>query len=207
MPALELIGRQSSHYTRVARIFAHELGLAPRFEPILDLMAHDAGIFAGNPALRLPILRIDGEPVFGTANICRCLARAADAESEVFWPEQADTPLLMNAHELLSQAMAAQVEVVMHDFVARRPPDVVSEKRRQGLVDSVAWLDRQLEAVLASLPRKRLRWFEVALFCLVEHFPFRNPIELGNCANLTAFAAAFGQRPSATATPYRYDQR
>jgi hypothetical protein len=202
---LELLGRQSSHYTRVARMFAIELGLAPRFTPIFDLMSTDAAVFAGNPTLKLPILRIDSESVFGTLNICRTLARLADREGDVFWPEEADTPLLLNAHEILASAMAAQVEVVMHERVAKRPPDAVSTKRRQGLIASMLWLDAQLDAVLATLPDRPIRNFEIGLFCLFTHFPFRNPVDLSAAKRLAGHAETFGQRASAQATPYRFD--
>lgn len=204
-PDLELIGRRSSHYTRVVRILALELDLPLRLSPIMELMSRDAAVFAGNPALKLPILRVDGESVFGTGNICRVLARLAGAEHRVFWPEQADSPLLLNAHELLAHAMAAQVEVVMHEIVAKRPPDVVSLKRREGLVASLAWLDRHLDAILAALPDDRLRCFDITLHCLLEHIPFRNPIDLGGYPALTAFSQDFAQRASAQATPYGFD--
>lgn len=202
---LELIGRQSSHYTRIARIFAHELGVAVRFTPILDLMSADAAVFAGNPTLKLPILRIDGEAVFGTGNICRVLARIAGREADVFWPEDADTPLLLNAHEVLASAMATQVEVVMHERVAQRPADTVSIKRKQGLINSVRWLEDNLDAIQAALPGKPIRGFDVGLFCLLEHFPFRNPIDVSGMPWLAEFADAFGRRASAQTTHYRFD--
>ena len=43
------------------------------------------------------------------------------------------------------------------------------------------------------------------LFCLLEHLPFRNPIDLSGLPALTAFVATFGARASAQATPYRFD--
>lgn len=202
---LELIGRQSSHYTRVARIFAHELGVDVRFTPILDLMSVDAAVFAGNPTLKLPILRIDGEAVFGTGNICRVLARSAGREADVYWPEDADTPLLLNGHEVLASAMATQVEVVMHERVAQRSADTVSIKRKQGLVNSVRWLEDNLDAIQAALSDRPIRSFDVGLFCLLEHFPFRNPIDLSGMPRLSIFAEVFGQRGSSQATPYRFD--
>lgn len=202
---LHLHGRQSSHYTRVARMFAHELGVAVEFVPITDLMSLDAADFVGNPALKLPILRVGADAVFGSTNICRVLAREAGAEADVFWPEQADCPLLMNAHELVTHAMAAQVEVVMHEVVAKRPLDLVSRKRRQGLIASLEWLGAHLDAVLDQLPPRRLSLFEVQLFCLLAHLPFRNPIDLSAMPMLAAFERRIGARPAARATPYRFD--
>jgi hypothetical protein len=73
---VEIIGRSSSHFTRVVRIFAHELGVAAKLTPIHDLTALDAGSYAGNPALKLPSLRRNGSLLFGTQNICRAPSRA-----------------------------------------------------------------------------------------------------------------------------------
>ena len=205
MHDLEIVGRQSSHYTRVVRIFAIELGLATTFTPVLDLMGTDPQAYAGNPALKLPILRTGGEAVFGTLNICRVLAYSAGRSDDVFWPEDPTSALLLNAHELLAHAMAAQVEVVMHELVEKRPADAASRKRRRSLEASTEWLDAHLDRALAALPPRLLSYFEVGLFCLVTHFPFRNPLDLSGMAALTGFATRFGERASAQATPYRYD--
>lgn len=202
---IEILGRQSSHYTRVARIFAIELGVPYRFVPIFELMSRDPETFAGNPALTLPILRAGGEVVFGSTNICRVLARRASKPARIVWPEAADTPLLMNAHEVLAHAMGAQVQVVVHEIVERRPPDGASQKRRESLVRSLAWLDAHLDAILAAMPDRDLSLFEASLFCLASHLPFRNPIDLSEMPRLTDFERRFGERPSARETPYRFD--
>lgn len=203
--SLEIVGRQSSHYSRMVRIFAAELGLGYRFTPILDLMSRQPDDFAGNPALRLPTLKSGGDVIFGSLNICRVLARAAGRHERVFWPEQADTPLLMNAHEILANAMAGEVEVVVHERVEKRPPDDASRKRRAGLVNSLQWLDAHLDEIRAALPERDLSVFEVSLFCLLAHLPFRNPMGLPEMGRLAAFEREFGQRESARATPYRFD--
>lgn len=202
---IEISGRQSSHYTRVVRMFAAELCQAYRFTPIYKLMSREPGDFASNPALRLPILRVDGEAVFGSHNICRVLARRSGREHRVFWPEQAETALLMNAHEILANAMAGEVEVVVHERVEKRAPDDASRKRREGLVNSLQWLDGHVEEVRAALPERDLSMFEVGLFCLVSHLPFRNPMDLSGMPRLTGFEAVFGERDSARSTPYRFD--
>lgn len=203
---IQIIGRQSSHYTRLVRLLAHELGVDYALCPIHDLMSTDPAVFAGNPALKLPALRAGGTVVWGSGNACRLLARQTeDGEARVSWPEQAVTPLLMNAHELLAHAMAAQVEVVFHEVVSKRPPDAASRKRRSSLLNCLAWLEANLDAVRAALPNGRIALFELGLFCLLEHLPFRNPLDLSEMPGLRAFADAFGTRPSAQATPYRFD--
>lgn len=205
-PRIRIIGRQSSHYTRVVRMLALELGLDVPLAPIFDLMSTDPATYAGNPALKLPALRVDDGTVWGSQNACRLLARqAGDGEARVFWPEDARTPLLMNAHEIVAHAMAAQVEVVFHEIVSKRPPDAASRKRRESLLNCLAWLDANLDAIRTELPRSRIALFELMLFCLLEHLPFRNPIDLSAMPQLLAFADAFRERPSAQATPYRFD--
>lgn len=202
---LEIFGRRSSHYTRLVRIFAEELGVSYEFTPIFDLMSHDPGDYAGNPALKLPILECDGEAVFGSLNICRALAREAGREEHIFWPEDADTPLLMNAHEILAHAMSAQVDVVIHEILEKRPDDKASCKRRESLVNCLEWLDSNLVEIDRTLPQRDLSVFETGLFCLLSHLPFRNPMDLSGMTRLTRFEEWFGRRESAKATPYRFD--
>ena len=201
-----IIGRQSSHYTRQVRMLAHELGLDYNLAPIHDLLGDDPQAYGGNAALKLPALRVGDTVVWGSDNAMRALARLAPGgEARVAWPEQTTSPLAMNAHEVLAHAMAAQVDVVFHEMVAKRPPDAVSAKRRTSLVNCLAWLDAHLDAVHAELPADRIRCFDLGLFCLFEHLAFRNPIDTTAWQALQAFAAETGQRESARATPYRFD--
>lgn len=205
-PDIEIVGRQSSHYTRQVRMLAHELGLNYRLSPIHDLLSEDPAVYVGNPALKLPALRIGETVVWGSLNACRWLARQVeDGDTRVFWPEQAGSALAMNAHEVLAHAMAAQVEVVFHDIVSKRPADATSRKRRASLIGSLAWIDRHWDAIRAELPPGRIALFDLGLFALLEHLPFRNPLDLSSMPRLTAFVAEFGARPSARATPYRFD--
>lgn len=165
---VEIIGRQSSHYTRVVRMLARELGIAAPLAPIFDLMSTDPATYAGNPALKLPALRVGDDVVWGSLNACRHLARQIDGgEARVFWPEDARTPLLMNAHEVVTHAMAAQVEVVFHEIVSKRSADTTSRKRRESLLGCLAWLDAHLGAIRAQLPAERIALFELMLFCLL----------------------------------------
>lgn len=205
-PTLEIIGRRSSHYTRMARLLAEELGVAYALRPIHDLLSEDHAVYAGNPALKLPAARLGDIVVWGSLNACRLIARSApDGEARVFWPEQAHTALLMNAHEVLAHMMAAQVEVVFHEIVSRRPADATSRKRRTSLMLCLEWLDRYLDEIHAGLPVDRIALFDLGLYALLEHLPFRNPTDLSPMPYLVDFVAAFGERASAQATPYVFD--
>jgi glutathione S-transferase len=85
-----IVGRSSSHFTRTVRMFAHECGVAYRFEPVLDLASRNPGDYAGNPALRIPIFATPQGTWFGALNICRELVRRAPQPPHVVWPERLD---------------------------------------------------------------------------------------------------------------------
>jgi glutathione S-transferase len=205
--AWTLIGRSSSHYTRVVRIAAEEIGTIYRLEPIHDFTTESPAVFGGNPALKMPVLRRDKLVVYGTLNICRTLANERGAHDLFFWPEMARSVALMNAHELLAHAMAAEVDIVMHEYVARRPADAVSRKRRKSLLNCLRWLDQNLEELRTELPPNQLSIFEISLYCLVTHLPFRNPTDLSGAPTLVQFERSFGERRSTQATPYQFDQQ
>lgn len=200
-----LVGRQSSHFTRVVRIVAAELGVPLRLHPIHDLMSLDPADYGGNPALKLPVLQRGGDTIYGCLNICRVLAAGSGRGELLVFPEHGLDPLHLDAGELVFNAMGVHTEIVFHEVVSKRPPDAASFKRRAGLLGSLAWLDANLDAVLARLPPRRTSVFEVALYCLLTHIPFRNPMDLSGFARLAAFVREFGARPSAQATPYRFD--
>jgi hypothetical protein len=46
----------------------------------------------------------------------------------------------------------------------------------------------------------------VLLFCYGEHLGFREILSIAGHPRLTAFVAEWGRRPSALATPYRFDR-
>ncbi|MFT3839063.1 MAG: glutathione S-transferase N-terminal domain-containing protein [Myxococcaceae bacterium] len=205
--ALKLIGRSSSHFTRVTQIFALELGVDYRLAPIFDITSTDSAIFSGNPALKIPTLDRDGVLLFGAENICRKLAELAPAPKRLVWPEQLTSELSRNAHELLLHSMAAQVQLAIGVHVSKLPADnVFFTKIRAGFEGALGWLDANLDAALAAMPPHDLSFFEVALFCLVEHLPFRATLPVEPYPNLVRFSRAFGECDSAKRTAYKFDQ-
>jgi glutathione S-transferase len=201
-----IVGRSSSVFTRVARIFAAELEVEYAFEVVRDLMSADRADYAGNPALRLPNLRTSSGVWFGALGICRELRRRSKLVSRIVWPEDLDQPLLANAQELVLQAMASEVTFIMSRLAGVDPDSAYQAKTLRSLLDSLAWLDAQLPAALAALPVARdVSYLEVTLFCLITHLTFREVLPTSGYANLTRFCEAFGARASARATPYRFD--
>lgn len=201
-----IVGRSSSHFTRVARMFAEELGVAHAFSPVHDLASRDPADYAGNPALKLPVLVLDEGPVFGAENICRTLAGLSGRPLRVVWTEQLSRRQARNAQELVWHGMSAQVQLVFGLQVARLPAgSVYFAKAADGFDRALAWLDTHLEEVLRGMPPRDLSLLEVSLFCLVEHLAFRQTLPLAPYRHLAAFAATWRERPSARRTAYAFD--
>jgi hypothetical protein len=210
LPAMTLVGRHSSLFTRVPLFFAAALEVPLGFEPVMDMKTLSPAAYGGNPALKLPALREGEACVFGASNICRRIAARAPEASRALlaWPEDVAGVLAANAQEMLVHAMNAQVQYVMGVVVAGLPEDnVFFSKTRAGFQGALQWLDDHLDDVLATLPQGRLlSLFEVSLFCLVEHLAAVRPsLPLAPYPRLVAFGADYGRHPAARATSYRFD--
>jgi glutathione S-transferase len=203
-----LVGRSSSLFTRVVRILAVEAAVECTFEIVPDLMSSNSADYAGNPALKLPTLEAADGTWFGSLNICRALVRASERKLRIVWPEGLLQPLLANAQELTSQAMATEVTLIMAGLGGAAAETPHQAKLRTSLLNVLAWLDANLPSVLAALPAERdLSYLEVTLFCLVTHLAFRHILEISPYQNLAAFCQQFAERPAAQQTPYRFDAR
>lgn len=199
-----LVGRSSSHYTRVARIFALELGVAHQFRPVLDLTTLDTSAYAGNPALKIPVWVDERGPLFGAENVCRELAsRSPDRARVVLRGDLADR-LVANAEEMVLHAMSTEVWLVMAKLGGddrAAPP-----KLRASLENALRYLDESVDGLVERLPPDRaLSFVEAAIYCVVTHLPWRQVMDVGAYARLGAFASRFGERASAKRTEYRFD--
>jgi hypothetical protein len=205
-PISYIVGRSSSHFTRLVRIFALELGVACEFTPMYDLSSLDARDYAGNPALKLPVLRMDEATIFGAENICRALAEFAPEHRRIVWPEDVRGVQARNAQELIWHAMQAQVQLGFGTQISKLPLDsIYFVKAATGMQNTLEWLDERVHEVIDDLPPHDISVLEASLFCLIEHVEFRATVSLMPYGRLTAFALAFGQRASAQQTPYAFD--
>ena len=221
LPPLRLTGRSGSHFTRVVRIVADELAVPLAFDVVHDLLSLDPADFAGHPAMKLPTLHVPRpsstggySPLFGTENICRKLVESAgraDDPRVVLFPS---SDLVRNAQELVWQAMAAQVQLVIGVRIGKLPAESpFFAKMTLGMLGSLAWIDERLPSVRAALGPENSRdlsLFEVTLFCLLEHIAFRPTVLLSGPAgprfpSLHAFVQAFATRESAQRTVYAAD--
>jgi glutathione S-transferase len=206
MTGTVLIGRSSSHFTRVTRIFAAELRIDYSFQVVRDLMSPEPGDYGGNPALKIPSLQTPQGVWFGALNVCRALWRQSSPRPRVVWPEDLDEPVLANAQELVLQAMATEVSLIMAKVSGASDGSAHHTKMRKGLVNTMAWLEENARPLLAALPRQRdLSFLEVTLFCLVTHLEFRDVLPTASYAELNTFCQQFATRASVSGTPYRFD--
>lgn len=201
-----LIGRSSSHFTRVARIFAAEMRIDHSFRVVRDLMSSDPGDYGGNPALRIPVLQTSRGAWFGALNISRELWRRSNPRPRVIWPEDLDEPLLSNVQELVLQAMATEVTLIMDKLAGVGDSSAHHAKLRKGLGNMMSWLEENARPALAALPPQRdLSYLEVTLFCLVTHLEFRDVLPTGPYPELKNFCQRFATRASIGETSYRFD--
>lgn len=207
MSDLQIIGRRSSHFTRMSLLFAQELGVALQVVPVYDMTALVPEAYAGNPALKLPILRAGDMVLFGAQNICRAIAERSNWPARVVWPEELRDAVSRNAQELVWHGMAAQVQLVLGTAVCKLPADnVYFTKARAGLEGALGWLETHLEQALAALPVQRdLSLLEVSLFCLLDHLSFRPTVTLQAYPALRHFTEKFAARPAARRTEYQFD--
>ena len=201
-----IIGRSSSHFTRVARIFAAEMHLDYSFRVVRDLMSSDPADYGGNPALKIPSLQTPRGVWFGSLNVCRELWRQSNPRPRVVWPEDLDEPLLANAQELVLQAMSTEVSLIMGKLAGTSDSSAHHTKMQQSLVNMMSWLEGNTTSVLAALPQPRdLSYLEVTLFCLVTHLEFRGVLPTASYSELNKFCRQFATRASIGETAYRFD--
>jgi glutathione S-transferase len=206
MTTLQIVGRRSSLFTRVPLIFAEELSVGYELVPIHDMNAIGPEVYAGNPALKLPILRAGGSVLFGAQNICRALADRAASPVRIVWPEMLRDEVSRNAQELVWHSMAAQVQIVMGTVVNELPADnLYFVKACKSLEGALRWLDSQIAVALRLLPPRDLSLFEVCLHSLIEHLRFRATLAVDAYPALVGFCDGFATRPSAQRTAYRFD--
>ncbi|MBU8894009.1 glutathione S-transferase domain-containing protein [Corallococcus sp. H22C18031201] len=201
-----LMGRSSSHFTRIVRVFAAETRTAHTLHVVRDLMSSDVKDYGGNPALRIPTWKTEQGSWFGALNICRELCRRASNPPRVVWPEDLTEPLPANAQELILQAMSTEVSLVMAKAGGASEGGAHPAKQRQSLLNMLAWLEENTPAALAALPRERdLSFLEVSLYCLVMHLEFRGVLSMAPYAALNAFCQRFGTRASIAETAFQFD--
>jgi glutathione S-transferase len=204
---LILVGRSSSHFTRITRIFAHELEVQHDFEIVYDITSKSSRNFGDNPTLRVPSLRTPGGTWFGSLPICREFGRRSRHHGRrIVFPEHSTNACASNAQEIITDVMGAEITIVM-SRLARVPSDSpLLQKSAARIAASVDWLERELPRALESMPSGALSFLEVSAYCLFTHLGFREVMSIDDRPNLVAFMKRFGERASAISTSYLLDR-
>src|SRR5688572_25694129 len=117
-----LVGRSSSHFTRVARMVAIELGVEHDLRIVRDITSADKRDYGDSPALKIPVL-VDAEgPLFGTENICRALASRAGRRTDIVLRGDVEARSVANAEELTLHVMSAEVSLIMAKLTGAAAP-------------------------------------------------------------------------------------
>jgi glutathione S-transferase len=199
-----IVGRSSSHFTRVVRILAAECSVPYEFQVVPDLLAVDADAYGGNPGLRLPNVVMPDGPTFGSLGGCRLVFSLSASPPRMVWPEETRQPLASNALELTLQAMSTEVSLIMVSSTTG-DDSAYANKLRAALQGMLTWLDSNLDAALDALPDRDISYLELSLYCLADHVDFRGVASLASYSQLLAFRDRFAERASAAATPYAFD--
>jgi len=199
-----IVGRSSSHFTRVVRMFAEECAVRYDFQVVPSLLSEDAAVYGGNPGLRVPSLVTARGPIFGSLASCRALAPLASRPLRMVWPESTALGVAANALELSLQAMSTEVTLIMTSATGAAAAPYAT-KLRTALAGMLGWLEGSVLDALEALPERDLSYLELSLFCLVEHLEFREVMLLDRHDQLRRFRDQFAERPSAAATRFRFD--
>ena len=202
-----LVGRSSSHFTRVTRMFAAELGVTYSFRVVKDILSLDPADYGDNPALKLPILQTARGSWFGALNICRELSRLSGERRRIVWPEELDSPVTVNAQELVLHGMSTVVNLLMNKHGGGPETNAHLEKSRRSVLNSLAWLEAQAPSAIAALPKERdLSVLEVTLFCFVKFLEFRGVVPVAPYPALIEFAEGFGRQVRRRLEPLLVEQ-
>lgn len=199
-----VVGRSSSHFTRVVRLFAHEFEVPYVLQVVPNLMVVAADAYAGNPALKVPNLITDSGVAFGALNSCRKISDLSSRSRRVVWPEHVRTQLAANAQELVFQAMSTEVTWIL-SVASGAGDSSYASKLRVALERVLQWLETHVLEVLDELPPRDWSYLEVCVFCLIEHLEFRSVLPIEPYPLLRRFQTEWAQRASARATLYHFD--
>src|SRR5512139_246459 len=146
---MRLHGRSSSHFTRIARIFAAEAEVAIEFVPVRDLMSLNPDDYGGHPALKLPTLHTEAGTWYGALPICRELVACSHLHLEIVWPEDLARPVAANAQELVLTAMSTDVGLILGRSTGVPADNAHQSKLRASLLGAMEWLEHNAGRAIA----------------------------------------------------------
>lgn len=191
---MKLLYQTHSPFARKALVFAHEGGLADRIAVIhyeTSPTLRNAEVFALNPLGKVPVLITDeDEAIFDSGVICQYLD---DLRGQSMIPDRIAA--------LRWQAIAdgiSEAGILVRWETARRPEHLRYPPFGEGQLAKVAEACAYLEARFEPAPTPGLA--EIAVATALSWIAFREVHDLKAYPRLSAWLAAFEQRPSMRAT-------
>lgn len=196
---MKLFSSGASPYARKVAVAAHEAGLADRIEIVpatVSPVSLNADVAAANPLAKVPTLVLDdGTALYDSRVIVEYLDHLSGGRlvppGEARWRSLRDQAV---ADGLMDAALLARYERAL------RPPELKWDEWDAGQVGKV---QRALDLLEADFrPAGAPQIGDIAVACALGYLDLRFP-ELAwreGRRRLTAFEAAFAQRPSMQAT-------
>lgn len=188
-----------SHFSRKVRIVLRELSVECEESFVPNLLSSDPADFAGNPILRVPVLRDGAIWVIESDQIVRHLLETCDRDSDRFWFFSMNAAQ-RNALSILSAIMGADVELTLskRSGLAAEAGALYFARYRSLIGHGLAWIEANGAAVW---PEAEFSYLDIALVCMWDHLRYnRLGDETGAWPWIDARTAAHASRPSVAAT-------
>ncbi len=188
-----------SHFSRKVRIVLRELSVECEESFAPNLLSSDPSDFAGNPILRVPVLRDGSTWVIESDQIVRHILETYDRGNDRFSFFSMNAAQ-RNALSILSAIMGAEVELLLS-----RRSGLVSEagalyfgRYRSVIGHGLAWIEANGAAVW---PEAEFSYLDIALVCMWDHLRYnRLGDETISWPWIEERTARHASRPSVAAT-------
>jgi glutathione S-transferase len=196
----QLFGTPLSHFTRKVRVLFAELGIDYDFVRAPGVLGHEPSVFGGNPLLRVPALRIDGETIIESDHIARHLVTRFDRADRLGVKSERVADL--NRLAVVNGIMDNEVVLIL----AKRGgltdlENVVYFRKLASAIESgLGWLDANLDA-----DDRAFDYGDIAAICMWQHVSHYQLVAgLDRFPRVAARVARFADRRSIVTTAPEY---
>lgn len=184
-----LHGTPRSHFTRVVRITAHELGLELEWVDVGNVATAEA--FADNPLMQVPVL-VDGDrTVWDSHDICRYLVEREDADplgmESLDWSRR-------NLVSVIRGVMSAEVRLILAERSGMSTTGPMFDKARETIRRGLRWIDARIEGEVG------LSYPAVCAVAMWDHLLLYDNAERGEAPRIDAVAMRLGAHDSVART-------
>ncbi len=175
--SLKLVLTPQSHFSRKVRIVLTELKLECEFIYVQNLLSTDPSKFAGNPILRVPVLKDGEHMIVESDSIVRyLLEKYESAENDRFSFFQMTSPQ-RNALSFISAIMGAEVELILsqRSGLPLEPMPHYFQRYREVIRHCLARLEREGAAIW---PTREFSYLDIALICMWDHLGYNKLIDI-----------------------------